>query len=186
MPIVLIPLASGCEELEAVTLVDVLRRADFTVLTACLTEQHQVLCSRGVRIVADVTLEDVMYDDLDMMILPGGMPGATHLDEDPRIHAILKRLIQSEKAVAAICAAPLVLAHAGLLNGKTITCYPDVLLASDWPEVTLSNDAIVIDGNILTSKGPGTAMDFALAIIEYLSNKATRDKVEADLVRSGL
>lgn len=119
-----------------------------------------------------------------MMILPGGIAGATHLNEDPRIHAILKRLNQSEKAIAAICAAPLVLAHAGLLNGKTITCYPGVLLASDWPDVTLSDDAIVIDGNILTSKGPGTAMDFALAIIEYLSNKATRDKVEAGLARS--
>lgn len=185
MPIVLIPLANGCEELEAVTLIDLLRRADFTVLTASLTDQHQVVGSRGVRIVADFTLEDVMYDDLDMMILPGGMPGATHLDDDPRIHAILKRLIQTEKAVAAICAAPLVLAHAGLLNGKTITCYPGVLLAGDWPEVTLSNDAIVIDGNILTSKGPGTAMDFALAIIEYLSNKPKRDEVEAGLVRSG-
>jgi 4-methyl-5(b-hydroxyethyl)-thiazole monophosphate biosynthesis len=161
-----------------------LRRADFTVLTASLTDQHQVLGSRGVRIVADVTLEDVMYDDLDVMIFPGGIAGARHLNEDPRFHAILKRLIQSEKAIAAICAAPLVLAHAGLLNGKTITCYPDVLLASDWPEVTFSDDAIVIDGNILTSKGPGTAMDFALVIIEYLSNKTTRDKVEAGLVRS--
>ena len=185
MPIVLIPLANGFEELEAVTLIDLLRRADFTVITASLTDQQQVLASRGVRIVADVRLEDVMYDDFDMMILPGGMPGATHLDEDPRIHAILKRLKQSGNAIAAICAAPLVLAHAGLLNGRTITCYPDVLLASDWPEVILSDDAIVIDGDILTSKGPGTAMDFALTIIEYLSNKATRDKVEAGLVRTG-
>lgn len=184
MPSVLIPLANGCEELEAVTLIDLLRRADFTVLTASLTEQQQVLCSRGVRIIADVKLDDVMYDDFDMMILPGGMPGATHLDDDPRVHALLKRLNQAEKAIAAICAAPLVLAHAGLLNGRTITCYPNALLASEWPEVTLSDDAIVIDSNILTSKGPGTAMDFALAIIEYLSNKATRDTVEAGLVRS--
>lgn len=185
MPIVLIPLANGCEELEAVTLIDLLRRADFTVHTASLTEQHQVLCSRGVRIVADATLEDVMYDDFDMIILPGGMSGATHLDEDSRIHAILKRLNQSGKAIAAICAAPLVLAHAGLLHGKTITCYPDVLLASDWPDVKFSDDTIVIDGNILTSKGPGTAMDFALTIIEHLSNKPTRDIVETGLVRSG-
>jgi len=184
MPIVLIPLAKGFEELEAVTLIDLLRRADFTVLTASLTEQHQVLASRGVRLVSDVTLDDVMYDDFDMIILPGGLSGAIHLDEDSRIHAILKRLNQSEKAIAAICAAPLVLAHAGLLNGRAITCYPDVLLASDWPDVTLSDDAIVIDGNILTSKGPGTAMDFALAIIEYLSNKTTREAVEASLIRT--
>tara|TARA_R110002049_G_scaffold62592_13_gene167069 strand:- start:220 stop:780 length:561 start_codon:yes stop_codon:yes gene_type:complete len=184
MPIVLIPLAKGYEELEAVTLIDVLRRANFTVITASLTEQQQVLGSRGVRVVADVRLDDVMYDDFDMLLLPGGMSGATHLDDDPRIHAILKRLNQSDKAIAAICAAPLVLAHAGLLNGRTITCYPDVLLASEWPEVTFSDDAIVIDGNVLTSKGPGTAMDFALTIIEYLSNKTTRDTVEAGLARS--
>jgi 4-methyl-5(b-hydroxyethyl)-thiazole monophosphate biosynthesis len=120
------------------------------------------------------------------MFLPGGIAGATHLNEDPRIHAILKQLIQSEKAIAAICAGPLVLAHAGLLKGKTITCYSDTLLASDWPEVTLSDDPIVIDGNMLTSKGPGTAMDFALTIIEYLSNKSMRDKVEAGLARSVL
>jgi len=184
MPIVLIPLAKGFEELEAVTLIDLLRRADFTVLTASLTDQHQVLASRGVRLVTDITLDDVMYDDFDMIILLGGLSGATHLDEDSRIHAILKRLNQAEKAIAAICAAPLVLAHAGLLNGRTITCNPDVLLASDWPDITLSDDAIVIDDNILTSKGPGTAMDFALAIIEYLSNKTTRDRVEAGLTRT--
>lgn len=183
MPIVLIPLAMGCEELEAVTLIDLLRRADFTVHTASLTEQQHVVASRGVRLVADVRLDDVMHDDFDIIILPGGLPGATHLDEDPRIHAILKRLNQSGKAIAAICAAPLVLAHAGLLKGKTITSYPGVLLAMDWPDVILSDDAIVIDGNILTSKGPGTAMDFALAIIEYLSNKTTRDTVEAGLAR---
>tara|TARA_R110002050_G_scaffold269917_2_gene412757 strand:+ start:302646 stop:303206 length:561 start_codon:yes stop_codon:yes gene_type:complete len=184
MPFVLVPLATGCEELEAVTLIDLLRRANFTVLTASLTDQQEVLASRGVRLLADVRLDDVMYDDFDMVILPGGLSGATHLNDDPRIHAVLKRLNESQQAIAAICAAPLVLAHAGLLNGKTITCYPEVLLASDWPGIILSDDAIVIDGNILTSKAPGTAMDFALAIIEYLSNKTTRDTVEAGLVRT--
>jgi protein deglycase len=185
MPIVLIPLAQGCEELEAVTLIDLLRRADFTVVTASLTQQ-QVIASRGVRLVADVWLEDVMQDDFDMIVLPGGLPGATHLNDDPRIHTILKRLNQSGKAIAAICAAPLVLVHAGLVNGKKITHYPDILHASEWPNVTLTNDAIVIDGNILTSRGPGTAMDFALTIIEYLSNKITRDSVEASLARTSI
>lgn len=184
MPNVLIPLAKGCEELEAVALIDLLRRADITVITASLSEQLQVTASRGVRLIADVTLNDVMYDDFDMVILPGGLPGASHLDEEPRIHAILKRLNQSGKAIAAICAAPLVLAHIGLLNGRKATCYPNVLLANDWPDIQLSDDAVVIDGNILTSKGPGTAIDFALAIIEYLINKSTSDIVEADLVRT--
>lgn len=184
MPTICIPLAEGFEELEAVTLIDLLRRAGFTVITASLTDKQQVLASRGVQIVADVRLDEVIDDDFDMIILPGGLAGATHLDQDPRIHTILKRLNQAGKAIAAICAAPLVLARSGLLSGKTITCYPDVLLASDWPNVTFSDNAVVIDGNILTSKGPGTAMDFALAIIEYLSDKTTRDRVETGLVRS--
>lgn len=184
MPSVLIPLATGCEELEAVTLIDLLRRAEITVVTASLAEQQQVKASRGVRLIADVWLDDVMYDDFDMIILPGGLPGATHLDQDPRIHAILKRLNQSQKGIAAICAAPLVLAHEGLLDNRKVTCFPGVLSTSDWPNIALCDDAVVIDGNILTSKGPGTAMDFALAIIEYLSNKSTRDIVEAGLVRT--
>lgn len=183
MPTVLIPLAEGCEELEAVTLIDVLRRAEITVITASLTENTLVTASRGVHLMADTTLENIIYDDFDMIILPGGMPGTTHLDEDIHIHALLKRLHQSDKAIAALCAAPLVLANMGLLNGKRACCYPGVLLAGEWPEIKLCDDTVVVDGNILTSRGPGTAMDFALAIIEFLTNKKTRNSVEVDLVR---
>jgi len=183
MSTILIPLAEGCEELEAVTLIDLLRRADITVITASLSDSGTVTASRGVRLVADTTLENVIYDDFDMIILPGGLPGSINLDEDPRIHALLKRVYQADKAVAAICAAPLVLAHAGLLEGKTVTCYPTILNATDWPEINLSDDAIVIDDRVLTSKGPGTAMDFALAIIEYVKDSQTRNDVEKGLVR---
>lgn len=182
MPTVLIPLAEGCEELEAVTLIDLLRRADITVVTASLGLQT-ITASRGVHLTADTSLENVLYDDFDMIILPGGMPGTTHLNNDPHVHAILKRLHQSKKAIAAICAAPLVLATAGLLDGKKATSYPNVLNSNDWPQITLSDDPIVIDGDILTSQGPGTAMDFALTIIEYLTDHATRRSVETDLVR---
>ena len=183
MPNVIIPLAEGCEELEAVTLIDLLRRADITVITASL-EQTVITASRGVHLTADTTLDSVIYDEFDMIILPGGMPGSTHLNEDARIHALLKRLHQSNKAIAAICAAPLVLATAGLLDGKRASCYPGVLNPDDWPAISICDDAVVVDGNVLTSKGPGTAMDFALTIIEYLTDKTTRNNVEADLVRS--
>jgi 4-methyl-5(b-hydroxyethyl)-thiazole monophosphate biosynthesis len=183
MPRVLIPLAPGCEELEAVTLIDLLRRAEITVITASLTEQQQVTASRGVRLVADSTLRAVRNDDFDMLILPGGMPGAKNLDEEQRIHGVIQRLHAYNKAIAAICAAPMVLAHAGILDGKTITCYPGALSPNDWPTITFSKDPVVIDGNILTSQGPGTAIDFSLAIIEFLIDSNTKNKVEATLMR---
>ena len=178
---VLIPLAKGCEELEAVTLIDLLRRADIAVITASLTNQRQIKASRGVQLVADVALEEVMFDNFDMIILPGGQPGTDNLNNNKRVHAVLKRLTQANKAVAAICAAPVVLAEAGLLDGKEATCYPGAIDASQWPSISLKEEAVVIDGKVLTSKGPGTAIAFSLAIIEYLVDKPTRDNVEVGL-----
>jgi len=179
---VLIPLAEGCEELEAVTLIDLLRRADISVITAGIT-QRTVTGSRGTTLIADVLLSDVIDIDFDMVALPGGLPGATHLNDEPLIHTILKRTYQNNHAVAAICAAPLVLANAGLLASKTITCYPGSLNPSDWPEINFIEDAVVVDGRILTSRGPGTAMDFALTLIAYLTDMPTRDRVATALLR---
>ncbi|PCJ29920.1 MAG: DJ-1 family protein [Gammaproteobacteria bacterium] len=185
-PTVLIPLANGCEELEAVTFTDLLRRADINVITASLEENMLITASRGMHLTADTTLENVIYDDFDMIILPGGMPGTTNLNNSASIHAILKRMHQEKKMIAAICAAPLVLAHAGLLDGKKVTCFPGVLNPADWPSITISQEAIVIDEHLLTSQSPGTAMDFALIIIEQLKGKDFRDRVEVELVRTQL
>lgn len=183
MASVLIPLAEGCEELEAVTLIDILRRAGIMVTTASLSEQHQLTASRKVGLVADTLLDKVVNDEFDMLLLPGGQPGTTHLNADTRIHALIQHQHQADKFIAAICAAPLVLAESGVLNGKQATCYPGTLDAETWPEISLSDQPIVIDGKVLTSRGPGTAMDFALSIIEILTDKATRDQVETGLVR---
>lgn len=183
MSTVLIPLAQGCEELESVTLINILRRAEITVVTASLSDNMKITASRGVRLMTDTTLETVIYDDFDMIILPGGQPGTDNLNQDPHVHAILKRLYQSGKAIAAICAAPLVLAHAGLLDGKTATSFPSVLTPAEWPNITLSEAPIIIDGQIFTSRGPGTAIDFALTIVEHLKGADTRHTVEASLVR---
>lgn len=182
MKTVLIPLAEGCEELEAVTLIDILRRAEIEVITASLTEYQQITASRGVRLVADTTLDLVIDDEFDMLILPGGQPGTNNLDADPRIHALLKRLYHDKKWIGAICAAPMVLAHSGLLNGLKISCYPGTLEPTEWPEVQLSNDAVVCDTKVITSRGPGTAISFALMIIEKLMDETTRKQVEAGLV----
>lgn len=180
--IVLILLANGCEELEAVTLIDLLRRANISVVSASI-DQRTVTGNLGTKLIADTLLKDIVDSDFDMVVLPGGLPGATHLNDEPLVHTILKRTYQNNRAVAAICAAPLVLANAGLLASKTATCYPGTIKQSDRPDITLTEDAVVVDGRILTSRGPGTAMDFALTIIAYLTNTQTRDNVESTLLR---
>jgi 4-methyl-5(b-hydroxyethyl)-thiazole monophosphate biosynthesis len=177
---VLVPLADGCEELEAVTVVDLLRRAGVEVTTAGL-KPGIVKASRGVQLVPDVTLDVALQDDYDMVVLPGGMPGATHLKEDARILGLLKSMAAAGKYTAAICAAPMVLAEAGVLEGKRATSYPGVLDA--LPGVSVRTEAVVHDDKVLTSRGPGTAMDFALALVEVLCGTAKRQQVEAGLVR---
>ena len=177
---VLVPLAQGCEELEAVTIIDLLRRAEIKVITAGL-DSNPVTASRGTVLVPDTDLNTALRDDYDMVVLPGGLPGADHLDNDPRIKDILIKMANSEKFTAAICAAPKVLANAGILDGKKATSYPGCLESTSNTDV--SSDAIVIDGKIITSRGPGTAMDFALTLIESLAGKAKRDEVEKGLVR---
>jgi 4-methyl-5(b-hydroxyethyl)-thiazole monophosphate biosynthesis len=179
---VLVPLAEGCEELEAVTIIDLLRRAGIEVVTAGL-KPGIVKASRGTQLVPDVALDNVLRDDFDMIALPGGMPGAQHLKEDPRIIALLRKMAEQGKYTAAICAAPMALAEAGLLAGKRATSYPGFLDKIEVPGMAYLKDAVVADGKILTSRGPGTAMDFALALIEVLAGKARRDEVEAGLVR---
>jgi 4-methyl-5(b-hydroxyethyl)-thiazole monophosphate biosynthesis len=182
MPRVLVPLAPGFEELEAVTIVDLLRRAGVEVVTAGLTE-GPVRASRGVVVVPDTTLDRVLDDDFDMIALPGGLPGADHLDADPRIHGLLRRTAAAGGYAAAICAAPKVLAGAGLLDDRKATAYPGVLDRLHLPRTDVLQRPVVTDGRIVTSRGPGTAMDFALELIERLLGKAKRDEVEAPLVR---
>lgn len=179
---VLIPLAQGCEELEAVTLIDLLRRAGVNVVTAGLDDQP-VIASRGTRLIPDTSLDKVAQQEFNMVVLPGGLPGADNLNSDPRIHALLKRTAERGNITAAICAAPTVLANAGLLDGKCATGYPGFLDKLNLPTTTLRDEAVVVDGRIVTSKGPGTAMDFALTLIEILVGKETRNEVENGLQR---
>ena len=179
---VLVPLAQGCEELEAVTIIDLLRRAKIEVVTAGLNDEP-VVASRGVRLIPDISIDDAIDQNFDMIVLPGGLPGAEHLDNDPRIKSLLKKMANDEKYTAAICAAPKVLANAGILSNKKATSYPGFLENLDLPDTDLKTDPVVIDGNVITSRGPGTAMDFALALIEILAGKDKRDEVEKALVR---
>lgn len=183
MPKVLVPMAPGCEELEAVTIIDLLRRADIEVITASLDDEP-VTCSRGTTICADSYLGDVLNTDFDLMVLPGGLPGADNLNADPRIHQLITRLSNQGKYIAAICAAPKVLVENGILDGKKATAYPGSLSALDTSKIELNEDAIQIDGKVITSRGPGTAMDFTLTLIEVLLGKDARDQVEIPLQRA--
>jgi 4-methyl-5(b-hydroxyethyl)-thiazole monophosphate biosynthesis len=182
MPRVLVPLAQGCEELEAVTITDILTRGGVQVVTAGLDDMP-VRASRGMTLVPDVSLDQVLGESFDMIVLPGGQPGADHLNRDARIHALLKRLASEGKYTAAICAAPKVLANAGLLDGRKATGYPGVLEKLDLPQVNVQLAPVIVDDKIVTSRGPGTAMDFALELLEKLVGKAKRDEVEKALVR---
>ncbi len=182
MSTVIVPLAQGCEELEAVTVIDLLRRAGIEVITAGLDDQP-VTASRGTRLLADVTLDAALGRDYDMVVLPGGQPGADNLDRDMRIRDLLQRMNREGKYTAAICAAPKVLASAGLLAGKHATGFPGVLEKLALNNVQLSTRAVVTDGKLVTSRGPGTAMDFALELIELLAGKDKRVQVEAALQR---
>lgn len=181
-PIVLVPLAQGCEELEAITITDLLTRAGIKVVTATLDEKI-VTASRGMKLVADNMLDDVIDIDFDMIVLPGGLPGADHLNNDPRIQTLVKKLAANNKYTAAICAAPRVLATAGLLEDKHATSFPGALDQFPVKNLTYEETAVVVDGKVITSRGPGTAMDFTLTLIELMLGKEKRDEVEAGLQR---
>lgn len=180
MPTVLVPLAQGCEEIEAVTIIDILRRAGITVVSAGLDTQA-VRASRGTVLIPDTTLDEALKHSYDMVVLPGGQPGTNNLKADTRILALLRQMAHQDKYVCAICAAPSVLAATGLLDGKSATSFPGALSA--FSKVNLQNTAVVEDQKIITSRGPGTAMDFALTLVERLAGKVKRDEVEAGLVR---
>ncbi len=179
---VLVPLAEGFEELEAVTVIDLLRRAGFHVTVAGL-RSGAVTGSRDTVILPDSALEEVLEREFRMMVLPGGLPGSDNLNSDPRIHQLLGRIAASGGFVAAICAAPKVLASAGLLSGKRATSYPGVLDQMAPPDVQVCREAVVRDGNVITSRGPGTALEFALQLIEALAGKKRREEVEIQLQR---
>jgi 4-methyl-5(b-hydroxyethyl)-thiazole monophosphate biosynthesis len=179
---VLVPLAQGCEELEAITITDLLVRAGITV-TTCGLDDQPVKASRGITIIPDTSIDNVMETAFDLIVLPGGLPGSNHLRDNKQIQALIKKQASSNKYVAAICAAPKALAEAGLLEGKTATSFPGVLAALENDTITISENAVEIDGNIVTSRSAGTAMDFALSLIELLEGKEKRDEINHQLAR---
>ena len=179
---VLVPLAAGFEELEAVTIIDLLRRAGIEVTVAGL-DDDLITGSRGTRILPDKTIDSASSSAYDMIVLPGGLPGADNLNDDSRIHDLLQLMAKNGRYIAAICAAPKVLASAGLLKNKEMTSYPASLSGIDVTGMHNTGKAVVVDGNIITSRGPGTAMDFALQLIQLLAGDSVSKQVEEGLQR---
>lgn len=180
MKSVLVPLAQGSEELEAITVLNILRRAGIEAVSASLDGQP-VRGSRGTVLVPDTSLDEAIKLDFDMVVLPGGQPGSNHLKADARIIKLVQRMAAQNRYVCAICAAPAVLAAAGVLDGKRATSFPGTL--DGFPKVSSQTQAVTEDGKFITSRGPGTAMDFALTLVERLAGIEKRKSVEAGLVR---
>ena len=182
MAIVIVPLAEGFEDLEAITITDLLRRAQIDVVTAGL-KPGPVKGSRGTIVIPDMSLDEALQNNYDMVVLPGGQPGATHLEKDERIRGLLQTMAAAQKMTAAICAAPKVLASAGILDGKKATSFPGAVTQDEFPQIQIADDPVVQDGNVVTSRGPGTAIDFTLKLIEILAGIETSQHVEHSLQR---
>lgn len=172
---VLIPIADGTEEMEAVTIIDVLRRAGCEVTVASVGEQFKVTASRGVKIEADAMIGKCKDKEYDLIVLPGGLPGADHLRDCADLIEMLKAQKAAGRLYAAICASPaVVLVPHGLLEGKKATCYPSC--QDELPDL-VPDKRVVVDGNCITSLGPGSAVEFALELVRQLFDVETMQKV---------
>lgn len=162
-------LATGFEEIEAITIIDVLRRANLEVKTVSMTESIEVIGGHQIPVIADVLFSELDYSTIDAMVLPGGMPGAKNLDRHQGLQKQILQFNNNKKLLGAICAAPLVLGHLGILNGKKAVCYPGFETELHGAEILKTPTAV--SGNIVTGRGVGTALRFALQLVEQLSGK---------------
>lgn len=164
---ILVPLAEGFEEIEAITIIDILRRANLEVITASLTDNLDVKGGHNITVKADTILDKVINENFDAISLAGGMGGMNNLKNDKRIIEKIKKMYNDKKLVSAVCASPIVLGEAKVLNGK-YTCYPSCEKSINMGEYQ-DQDLAVVDKNIITSKGPATSIIFALEIVKYLT-----------------
>lgn len=174
-------LATGFEELEALSPVDLLRREGLPVKTVSVNEgERTVLGARGIPVVADACLSDIDFDEVEMIILPGGMPGTLNLEACEPLMAQVDAFAEAGKPLAAICAAPTVLGRRGILQGKTAGCYPD--MEGDLFGAKVSYDPVSVDGNIITARGAGAAIPFALAIIAFFKDEKSAAEMAGKIV----
>lgn len=178
---VLVPLADGFEEIEAMAIIDILKRAGNDVIVVGLFSNEVEGANSKLKLLVPILLSEVDIDEVDMMVLPGGLPGAEHLAKSELVKDIIIRLNQKGKSVGAICAAPWALKEAGVLDGKKHTNYPG------FEEKTgidgyIPDQKVVTDGNIITSRGPGTAICFALEIVKKLNGEEIYNQLKEGLL----
>lgn len=172
--------AQGCEEMEGLIVVDVLRRAKFDVVSISVTDEKMVTGSHDITFCTDMLFQEVDFNQFDALVLPGGMPGTQHLQEHEGVKQIVQQFFEAKKLVAAICAAPSVLGSIGILKGKQATCHPG--FEDKLQGAYLKEDNVVVDQNVITSRGMGTAIDFGLAIVSYFGTQELLEDVKKHLV----
>ena len=173
-------LADGFEEIEALTVVDLLRRAKVYVDTVSITDDYTVRGAHGIPVQTEDLIKEIDFKESDMIVLPGGMPGTTNLKEDENVRKAVQEAYDDGRYVAAICAAPTILADMGLLKRKRATCYPD--MESEIEDAYLTGAPVATDENIITSQGVGTAIDFALKLIEVLISEEKAVEIADSIV----
>lgn len=179
---VLVHLATGFEDVEAISIIDVLRRAEIDVKTVSITNDKTVVSAQNVPVIADQLFNEADYDNADMIVLPGGIPGAEHLDNHEGLKAQIIKFDQNKKGLAAICAAPMVLGHLGILNEKKAICYPG--FENHLKGATITDAPAVEDQHIITGKGPGTALKFALKIVAKLKGEELAQQLQQGMLIS--
>ena len=175
-------LAEGFEEIEAIGTIDILRRAEIDVTTVSITDSLEVAGAHNVVIKADKVIGEIDFNETEVLVLPGGMPGAKNLNENETLKEHIKNFAENGKTVGAICAAPFILGNMRLLEGKKAAVYPGFepeLFGAD-----VVNEAVVVEENITTGRGPGKVFDFALALVEQIAGMVTRKKIEEDMLLS--
>ncbi|WP_172633428.1 DJ-1 family glyoxalase III [Bacteroides sp.] len=172
-------LADGFEEIEALTIVDVLRRANLQVKTVSVTDSLTVKGAHGISVISDALFGNCSFDKVKALVLPGGMPGAETLGKHKGLTELLKEYHNTDTVLAAICAAPMVFGQLGLLKGKKAVAYPG--FEPKLEGASIQNDLVVVDGKIITGKGPAAALPFALKLAEVLASKETANQLRKDM-----
>lgn len=171
-------LADGFEEMEAIAPIDILRRAELQVKTVGVTGK-QITGSHGITVTADLEIGQVTTDEIEAVILPGGMPGTLNLEKNPIVKACVEYAAKNDCYVGAICAAPSILGHMGLLSGKHAVCFPG--FEGELTGAAVSDERVCVDGKIVTAKGAGVAVEFGLKLAELLADKQTAEKLFASM-----